>query len=103
MDPRFTIRPSQTYTYKEGIHATIGCQATGRPMPHVEWLRVRDGAVLTNGIIASNLIVSPFGRAEEGSYMCVASNSKGTITAATRLIASCKYIRCNSQGRMLQQ
>jgi hypothetical protein len=95
-NPSIDVNPiSQTII--EGNNAFISCNATGIPVPDVRWQK--DGTNLTlpshvtqttnSGV--SILNITGVKRTDAGSYVCIASNSKGTMhSTAGILTVNCK-------------
>ena len=75
----------------EGNNATLLCDATGNPAPHITWIRQTTGDVLsTNG----RLVVSSVARSEAGDYVCHASNGVGSNSSRTcNLNVLCKFTK----------
>lgn len=88
--PKFTIQPAPTQTVEAGSSTTINCQASGEPTIEYWWLHdsipldmsEQNGSakyVLDNG----NLKIFNINENDKGGYLCIATNSRGTITSIT--------------------
>ncbi|XP_066112042.1 hemicentin-2 isoform X1 [Saccopteryx bilineata] len=81
--PVFQVEP-QDVTVRSGDDVTLRCQATGEPVPMVEWLRagqpLRAGRWLRN-LPDGSLWLGRVEKRDSGAYECVAHNLLGSATA----------------------
>ncbi|XP_048198218.1 intercellular adhesion molecule 1 [Perognathus longimembris pacificus] len=61
------------WTWEEGSHQTLICQARGNPAPQLSCNRIHDGAPLPTGD------VRPVKREQAGTYLCRAVSSRGEV------------------------
>ncbi|XP_035226737.1 inactive tyrosine-protein kinase 7-like isoform X2 [Stegodyphus dumicola] len=101
--PKFVIEPEDTQAY-EGYSTMLHCQASGDPMPAVQWDKnnVMDNFdqkrfhVMENG----TLYVSEVHMEDEGKYGCTVGNSGGFKRAEVNLnVKSAEYYSPNNAGR----
>ena len=64
------------WTWPEGSHQTLTCQARGNPTPKLICRREGDGALLPTGDLG------PVKREITGTYQCQATSSRGVATRA---------------------
>lgn len=92
----FLVEP-QDLTVRNGEDAELRCQATGEPVPTIEWLRagrplqagrrlrtLRDGSLWLGRVEAG----------DAGAYECVAHNLLGSATAQALLAVRGKECPC---------
>ena len=75
----------------EGDNATLGCNATGNPVPSIEWIRESAGQVL----FGDRIIFWNINRKDGGVYLCIARNIIGNDTKNCTVDVICKFIRCS--------
>lgn len=76
--------------YIEGSSVTIACEASGKPLPDVAW--IRNGVVKSSGKKFAILKFSNISRMDKGGYTCQANNSVEVTSINTRIVVYCKYI-----------
>ena len=76
--------------YPEGSPVTIACEAFGKPLPDVAW--VRNGALESSGKKSAFLKFHNINRTDAGQYTCQANNSVGATSIDTTIVVHCKYI-----------
>ncbi|XP_034337833.2 basement membrane-specific heparan sulfate proteoglycan core protein isoform X5 [Magallana gigas] len=89
--PTITLYPEETATASIGGSAMFVCRASGEPQPTVTWTRAGGESferatteIKPNGVLMFTRVTGE----EQGSYICTATNSMGSISAsATLLIA----------------
>ena len=79
----------------ESNDATLFCNATGNPVPSINWIRKDAGEVT---IVSNNsaLVFAAINRNESGLYQCVANNSVGNASKNCTVDVQCKlnnYVR----------
>ncbi|XP_068607565.1 protein sidekick-1 [Brachionichthys hirsutus] len=89
--PKFAFPPSDQ-TVTDGHTALFTCQTSGAPKPAITW---RKGSqVLASGSVqiprftllqSGGLEIQPISFQDSGEYICIASNSEGTINASATL------------------
>ncbi|XP_061163155.1 basement membrane-specific heparan sulfate proteoglycan core protein-like [Saccostrea echinata] len=90
--PTITLYPEETSTTTIGGSAMFVCRASGEPQPTVTWTRA-GGESFESGTTelkqeGTLLMFSRVTGKEQGSYICTATNSMGSVSAtATLLIA----------------
>lgn len=84
--PAFTTSPTNA-SQTEGSTVTFYCQATGSPLPTINWKRIgatiptdRQSQPQPGALQISNLVPS-----DDGLYACVAKNSQGERVAQVYL------------------
>lgn len=82
--PVFIVSP-QSVSVSTGQDIILHCQATGPPLPVVQWVRLSSNQVIpTNG----TLFIANSSLSDAGDYLCVASNDVGVssirVTIAVR-------------------
>ena len=66
----------------QGSTATLTCRATGTPTPDVTWRRI-GGDLGNNHRITGNILrITETLAADRGLYVCVATNTAGTVQAS---------------------
>lgn len=75
----------------EGDNVTLGCNATGNPVPSIEWIRESAGQVL----FGDRIIFWNINRKDGGVYLCIARNIIGNDTKNCTVDVICKFIRCS--------
>ena len=84
------IRPLPASVYHiEGSPVDISCEATGTPVPNVEW--IHKGQVESSGSQTARLTLRTANRNDAGRYTCRATNSAGNTTKQLYLVVNCKY------------
>ena len=76
--------------YKEGSLVTIACEASGKPLPDVAW--IRNGVLESSGNKAAYLQFKNISRMDTGQYTCQANNSVKVTSIDTTIVVYCKYI-----------
>ena len=76
--------------YIEGSTVTIACEASGKPLPDVAW--IRNGVLESSGKKAAFLKFDNINRTDAGQYTCRANNSVGVTSSDTTIVVHCKYI-----------
>ena len=76
----------------EGDNATLGCNATGNPVPSIEWIMESTVEVISNNRL---LILSNISRNDGGVYLCIATNIIGKDIKNCTVDVLCKFIRCS--------
>ena len=76
--------------YKEGSSVTIACEASGKPLPDVAW--IRNGVLKSSGNKAAFLKFDNINRTDAGQYICRANNSVEVTSIVTTIVVHCKYI-----------
>ena len=71
----------------EGDAYTLGCEATGDPMPTVTWIKVSNNQRIHGNILEFTSI----DRNDAGDYKCEASNRCGMEAKTETINVSCKY------------
>ena len=71
----------------EGDAYTLGCEATGDPMPTVTWIKVSNNQSTHGNILEFTSI----DRNDAGDYKCEASNRCGMEAKTETINVSCKY------------
>ena len=91
--PKVTLHQCSTPVI-EGDNATLGCNATGNPVPSIEWIMESTLEVISND---SLLILSNISRNDGGAYLCLAKNIIGNDTKNCTVDVLCKFIRCSQR------
>lgn len=82
--PRVTINPS-SIEVREGDPVEILCQATGRPTPVLDWVRVH-GTINHNASFRNGVWRLPYAqKSDAAEYFCVARNNVGEHREGTIL------------------
>ena len=74
----------------EGSPVTMACEASGKPLPDVAW--IRNGALESSGKKATFLKFDNINRTDAGQYTCRANNSVEVTSVDTSIVVQCKYI-----------
>lgn len=90
MKPSFKKHPMEPETYAaDRGNVTLTCNPEAAPRPTFVWKK--DGNVLGSGGRRhihenGNLVISPVSRDDEGTYVCVATNTYGNDETRGRLL-----------------
>ena len=76
--------------YIEGSPVNITCEASGKPLADVAW--IRNGVLESSGRKAASLKFNNISRADAGKYTCRANNSLEVTSIDTTIVVYCKYI-----------
>ena len=76
--------------YIEGSPVTMACEASGKPLPDVSW--IRNGAVESSGKKATFLKFDNINRTDAGQYTCRANNLVEVTSIDTSIVVQCRYI-----------
>ena len=76
--------------YIEGSPVTMACEASGKPLPDVAW--IRNGVLESSGKKAAFLKFNNINRTDAGQYTCRANNSVEVTSIDTSIVVQCKYI-----------
>ena len=76
--------------YIEGSPVTIACEASGKPLPDVAW--IRNGELESSGKKVVSLKFDNINRTDAGQYTCRANNSVEVTSVDTKIVVHCKYI-----------
>ena len=76
--------------YIEGSPVIITCEASGKPLPDVAW--IRNGELESSGKKAAFLKFDNINRTDAGQYTCQANNSMEITSVDTTIVVHCKYI-----------
>ena len=76
--------------YIEGSPVTIACEASGKPLPHVAW--IRNGVLESSGKKAAFLRFNNINRMDAGQHTCRANNSLEVTSIDTTIVFYCKYV-----------
>ena len=76
--------------YTEGSNVTIACEASGKPLPDVAW--IRNGVLESSGKKAVFLKFNNLHRTDAGQYTCQANNSVEVTSIDITIVVHCKYI-----------
>ena len=74
----------------EGSPVTMACEASGKPLPDVAW--IRNGVLESSGKKVTFLEIDNINRADAGQYTCRANNSVEVTSIDTSIVVQCKYI-----------
>ena len=77
--------------YIEGSSVTVACEASGKPLPDVAW--IRNGVLESSGKKAAILKFDNINRTDAGQYTCRANNSVEVTSIDTTVVVHCKYIQ----------
>ena len=66
----------------------INCEATGKPMPTIQWLYPRNSGAMS---IGDNLVLANVTVKDKGNYQCMAVNSKGRSNTNVTVIVLNQY------------
>ncbi|XP_053523819.1 hemicentin-2 [Artibeus jamaicensis] len=86
--PVFQVEP-QDVTARSGEDVALRCQATGEPVPTVQWLRAGQPLQASRRLRAlpdGSLWMGRVERRDAGAYECVAHNLLGSVTARAFLV-----------------
>ena len=75
----------------EGDNATLGCNATGNPVPSIQWIMESTGVFISY----HRLLFLNINRTDGGVYLCIAENIIGNDTKNCTVDVLCKFIRCS--------
>ena len=76
--------------YIEGSLVTITCEASGKPLPDVTW--IRNGVLESSENKAASLKFANINRTDAGQYTCRANNSVKVTFMDTTIVVYCKYV-----------
>ncbi|CAH3157680.1 unnamed protein product, partial [Pocillopora meandrina] len=76
--------------YTEGSPVTMACEASGKPLPDVAW--IRNGVLESSGKKTAFLKFDNINRTDAGQYTCRANNSVEVTSVDTSIVVLCKYI-----------
>ena len=76
--------------YSEGSPVIITCEASGKPLPDVAW--IRNGELESSGKKAAFLKFVNINRTDAGQYTCQANNSMEVTSVDTTIVVHCEYI-----------
>ena len=76
--------------YNEGSPVTMACEASGKPLPDVAW--IRNGVLKSSGKKAAFIKFDNINRTDAGQYTCRANNSVEVTSIITTIVVYCKYI-----------
>ena len=76
--------------YIEGSPVTMACEASGKPLPDVAW--IRNGELESSGKKAAFLKFDNINRTDAGQYTCRANNSVEVTSIDTSIVVHCKYV-----------
>ena len=106
--PNVTLRHCPTVV-NESNDATLFCNATGNPVPSINWIRKNRGEVT---IVSNNsaLVFAAINRTESGLYQCIATNNIGNDLKNCTVDVHCKLnsyvrevVRCREMSAQLLQ
>ena len=75
--------------YTEGSPVTMACEASGKPLPDVAW--IRNGELESSGKKTAFLKFDNINRKDAGQYTCRANNSVEVTSIDTTIVVHCKY------------
>ncbi|XP_055351996.1 protein turtle-like isoform X2 [Paramacrobiotus metropolitanus] len=86
--PKITVAPPAEIYVKQNDEVTFNCDATGTPKPKITWMKDGEAMQLTAKILLTDsaLTLRSTGPADVGTYECVAKNSEGRSSRASKLI-----------------
>ena len=87
--PLINLSSGRRY-YIEGSPVTIDCKASGKPLPHVAW--IRNGELESSKKEEAFLKFDNISRTDAGQYTCQANNSVEVTSINTSIVVYCKYI-----------
>ena len=76
--------------YIEGSPVIIACEASGKPLPDVAW--IRNGVLESSGKKTAFLKFDNINRTDAGQYTCQANNSVEVTSMNTIIVVHCKYV-----------
>ena len=68
----------------------MACEASGKPLPDVAW--IRNGVLESSGKKVTFLKLENINRTDAGKYTCQANNSVEVTSIDTSIVVQCKYI-----------
>ena len=74
--------------YIEGSPVTITCEASGKPLPDVAW--IRNGVLESSAEKTAVLKFDNINRADAGQYTCQANNTVKVTSIDTTIVVHCK-------------
>ena len=80
--------PPRDATVNENGNVTLYCYAAGCPSPNITWKKHGDNSFTSSG---NMLMLTSVKREHAGTYICEASNMKGTPRENATLTVYCKY------------
>jgi len=85
--PIFTSKPPAQVALKRGEISSLCCEATGSPLPRIEWSRAQQSSdvplgIEENGCLEVNTVIDN----SEGNYICRATNRFGLAETKTTVI-----------------
>ena len=84
------ISRNVTLLERDRRNVSMYCNATGRPVAQLSWIRVRDGKTVASG---NTLLISPADRLHRGEYRCAADNGVGNAASKSAYLdVLCKLI-----------
>ena len=84
------ISRNVTVLERDRSNVSMYCNAAGRPVAQLSWIRVRDGKTVASG---NTLLVSAADRSYRGEYRCVADNGVGNAASKSAYLdVLCKLI-----------
>ena len=92
----------QTLAVAEGDDLVVSCQATGSPVPVIEWRRQMDGKVIGNlSEVSGDLVIPGIKRTDAGAYICTADNHHAKAFTVTKIIVECKEALRNACDKVI--
>lgn len=96
--PEFT-RLLQDQTVGDGEQLQLSCQVKGDPEPQISW--TKNGQVITSSDVidlkykkgTATLTINEVFPEDEGIYVCVATNSIGSVNTKSKLTVKRKYTK----------
>ena len=85
------IKPDATTEVNEGTNVNLKCEASGKPLPDIEWRVKGSDVILASGQGSKDLVFSAINRRNQSEYQCIALNVAGKITENAKIIVNCKY------------
>lgn len=82
-----TVTLQQCPSVTEGDNATLYCNATGYPVPHIAWINASSGKIVSP---TKTLLITAITRSERVNYICRASNEIGNDTQTCEIDVYCK-------------
>ena len=87
--PLISLSSGQKY-YIEGSSVSIKCEASGKPLPDLAWMK--NGVLESSGKKDAYLKFNNVNRTDAGQYTCQANNSVDVTSINTTIVVYCKYI-----------
>nr|XP_046912205.1 protein turtle-like isoform X2 [Dermatophagoides farinae] len=88
--PHFKEKPPEAVFVKSGDSLTIHCRAHGTPTPTVLWQK--DNSLVQNSasirVHGGELILKSIQKDDTGTYVCIAKNRQGSLSANTQVLIS---------------